>query len=234
MKVDKSTLEPQLRQWCAEGLTYAEMGQRLSIAVSTAAFWCRQFGLVPDTHLRRQQRFCARYGVEGLDLLERCLRAHDPLRLIAWQFDVSAERVRQWRDELFSDLLCRRYTRRGVPSRRTNTMKVHKSTLEPSLRQWCAEGLTHAEMGRRLGIAGSTAAFWCRQFGLVPDSQPRRQQRFAARYGHDALAVLERLMRSRVPLRLIGQQFGVSPERVRQWREALLPGVPCRRQTRAP
>jgi hypothetical protein len=113
-------------------------------------------------------------------------------------------------------------------------MKVHKPTLEPQLRQWCTEGLTHAEMGRRLGIAGSTAAGWCRQFGLFPASQPRRQQRFAARYGQDALAVLERLVRSRVPLRLIGQQFGVSPERVRQWREALLPGIPCRRQRRAP
>jgi transcriptional regulator with XRE-family HTH domain len=98
-------------------------------------------------------------------------------------------------------------------------MKVSKDTLKDDLTTFLAEGLTHREIGERLGVAPTTVTHWCRMYHL-PKAR-KYERNLERKYGSGALHFLRTCYAQGVSDAEIAAAFGVSRERVRQWRKTL-------------
>ena len=94
-------------------------------------------------------------------------------------------------------------------------MKIDKSRIEQFIREKIEmETLTDAQIARLLNVGASTVSHWRNKFNIRPDDKFKRK--FKEKYGPDALACFDMMIRNRATLQEIASYFGFSREYARQ------------------
>ena len=94
-------------------------------------------------------------------------------------------------------------------------MKIDKARIEQFIREKIElEALTDAQIAPLLNVGTSTVSHWRNKFNIRPADKFKRK--FKEKYGSDALACFDMMIRNHATLQEIASSFGFSREYARQ------------------
>lgn len=110
-------------------------------------------------------------------------------------------------------------------------MKIDKTRIEQYIREKIEiETLTDAQIAHLLNVGASTVSHWRNKFNIRPADKFKRK--FKEKYGSNALACFDMMIRNRATLQEIASYFGFSREYARQVYNKLYHGSYSKHQHR--